>query len=75
MADNKKFNFTKINNSKLREFNHKEYKKDKNEKFVKNGDDNAQESILNNIINDFNKFFFSFFRRNCCCKNKEPSQS
>ncbi len=52
MADKNKFNFTKINNSKLREFNHKEYKKDKNEKFVKNGDDNM---FPQHLIEMYNK--------------------
>ena len=52
MADTQKFNFKKITNSKLREFNHKEYKKEKDDKFVKNGNDNM---FPQHIIEMYNK--------------------
>ena len=51
MADTQKFNFKKITNSKLREFNHKEYKKDKDDKFVKNGNDNMFPQHSNEMYN------------------------
>ena len=36
----KKFTFKALNSSKLRQFSYEEYKKDKDQKFVKNGSDN-----------------------------------
>lgn len=52
MAKNKKFTFKKLLNSTLREFNYHEYKKDKDQKYVKNGEDNM---FPQHLIEMYNK--------------------
>ena len=52
MAKSQKFTFKKLINSTLREFNYHEYKKDKDDKFVKNGEDNM---FPQHLIEMYNK--------------------
>jgi len=52
MAKNQKFTFKKILNSTLRQFNYDENKKNKNDKYVKNGEDNM---FPQHLIEMYNK--------------------
>ncbi len=52
MAKNQKFTFKKLINKTLRQFNYDEYKKDKNQKYVKNGEDNM---FPQHLIEMYNK--------------------
>jgi len=52
MAKNQKFTFKTILNSTLRQFNYDEYKKNKNDKYVKNGEDNM---FPQHLIEMYNK--------------------
>ena len=52
MAKTQKFTFKKLLNKTLRQFNYDEYKKDKNQKYVKNGEDNM---FPQHLIEMYNK--------------------
>lgn len=52
MAKNQKFTFKKLLNKTLRQFNYDENKKDKNQKYVKNGEDNM---FPQHLIEMYNK--------------------